>query len=66
MKVGNVQAAEYLGIHHTTLSMWRSIGRPHIPYYKLGGKVVYDTDDLEVYLEKHRIDSPAEGGNHAP
>jgi excisionase family DNA binding protein len=48
-------AAEYLGVTPGTLAKWRSIGRPHIPYYKLGRKVIYHQVDLQAYLDKHHV-----------
>ena len=60
MKLSVRQSAEYIGITYHTLNTWRCIGRPFIPYFKTGGKVIYDTVDLDAFLEKHKVESPEE------
>ena len=48
------QAAHYLGITPGTLAKWRSVGHPHVPYYKVGKKIIYHQADLQAYLDRHR------------
>ena len=50
------EAAKYLGINPGTLSVWRSSGRYHIPYIKVGGRVRYRLSDLEEWLESRTTD----------
>jgi hypothetical protein len=48
-------AAAYLGVSPNTLNKWRVVGRPHIPFIKVGRRVVYDSRDLDAYLTMHRV-----------
>jgi excisionase family DNA binding protein len=52
------EAAEYLGLAPRTLRRVKDKGGG-IPYYKLGAKVVFDTDDLDAYLEAARVEMEA-------
>jgi hypothetical protein len=52
-----------LGVQTATLAKWAAIGRPWIPYFRLGGVVVYDVSDLDAFLEKHKV--ATHGGGHA-
>lgn len=56
-KLSRKQAAEYIGVQPDTLNKWASIGHPNIPYYRVGGKAVYDTEDLDAFLARNRIDA---------
>lgn len=47
------QAASYLQVPASTLSVWRSTGRVALPYLKLGGHVRYRREDIERYLADH-------------
>ena len=51
------QAAKYLGITSGTLSVWRSVKRYEIPYYKVGKSVRYRMEDLNKFLSAARIDN---------
>ena len=55
-------AATYLGIAKTTLEKLRSLNQGP-SYIKLGRAVVYDTTDLDLWLEKNRKQT-GEGNNH--
>ena len=44
------QVADFLGVSPGTLSVWRCVGRYQIPYIKIGAKVRYSRDSLEVQL----------------
>jgi hypothetical protein len=49
-----VQAAEYLGLSPGTLEVWRCHGRgPR--YIKLGRRVVYTLDDLDMFIFYSRV-----------
>jgi hypothetical protein len=52
------QAADYLGVSPATLAKWRVLGGGP-SYKKLGRVVVYDPDDLRLWLEEcsHRSTS---------
>ena len=52
------EAAEYLGLAPRTLRRVKDKDGG-IPYYKLGAKVVFDTDDLDEYLEAARVETEA-------
>jgi len=49
------EVAKILNCSEGTLHNHRSRGEG-IPYYKLGKKVVYNLKDVNVYLQKHRIE----------
>ena len=50
------EAAEFLGLHPTTLAKWAQAGRgPR--YARLGdrkGRTLYEVDDLLAWLEEHK------------
>jgi predicted DNA-binding transcriptional regulator AlpA len=56
------QAAEYLGISASTLSKRRVFGGGP-KYLKLGRRVVYDTRDLDAWLDAHRRGSTSDAGD---
>lgn len=49
------EAAEFLGIAHQTLSVWRSTGRYDLPYIKVGRNVRYRLSDLEAFLAANTV-----------
>ena len=52
-------AAQYLGVHFTTLNTWRSEGGgPR--YMKLGTRVVYDSADLDRWMEQRKQSSTSD------
>lgn len=38
----------------TTQAIWRSRGKPGLPYYKMGGNVRYKRSEIEAWLESRR------------
>jgi len=52
------QAATYLAISQKTLQA-RRLRRQEPPYIKVGKSVRYMVDDLDCFLNKHRIDPEA-------
>jgi hypothetical protein len=50
--VGDKQAAKALGVKPTTLAVWRSTGRYHLPYLKVGRLVKYRVSDLAEFLAR--------------
>jgi excisionase family DNA binding protein len=45
------QAAEFLQVPETTLSIWRTTNRVRLPYFKLGRSVRYRLKDLQAFIE---------------
>jgi excisionase family DNA binding protein len=43
---------ELFGVHRSTLNEWRKAG---LPYYKLGGKVLYKKDEVLAWIEERKI-----------
>ena len=58
-RVRTPAAAAYLGWSTSTLNKRRVYGDSP-PYYKVGGIVVYDLDDLDAWLAAHRRASTSE------
>ena len=53
------QAAEYVGLSEHTLNQYRSEGRgPR--FIKLGARVVYDTKDLDAWLDRNKRSSTSD------
>ena len=49
------QAAPVLGV---SVYMVRSLVRQHrLPYYRVGRRIVLDRDDLEQFLQAHRVET---------
>jgi len=44
------QASLFLQIPESTLAIWRSTNRVHLPYVKLGGHVRYKREDIQAFL----------------
>jgi excisionase family DNA binding protein len=49
------EAADYLGISERALRRLRYEGG--IAFYQIGARVVYDTADLDEYLEDNRVEA---------
>jgi excisionase family DNA binding protein len=49
------EAAAFLGLSPGTLMVWRSTKRYEIPYYKIGGLVRYEEQDLINWVESRKI-----------
>ena len=47
--------SEILGVKETTLTIWRSKGHPKLPYYKIGGKVMYSESDIEAFISNNTV-----------
>lgn len=45
------EAASFLDISPKTLIKWRSTGRFHLAYRKVGGQVRYHREDLKHFVE---------------
>jgi hypothetical protein len=47
-------AGAYLGgIPVATLAVWRSTGRVHLPFVRVGGKVMYRRIDLDAFIQSN-------------
>ena len=53
------EAAKYLKTARQTLAKWRwmKIGPS---YYRIGGRILYLKEDLDAFLARGRVDSPAD------
>jgi predicted DNA-binding transcriptional regulator AlpA len=58
-KLSPPEAAQYLGLSASTLSKRRVFGGGP-QYLKLGRRVVYDTRDLDAWLDAHRRTSTSD------
>ena len=45
------EAAKRLGIQEQTLAVWRSSGRYHLPFIKVGRLVRYRASSVEEFLQ---------------
>jgi len=54
-RIRTAAAAEYIGLAKTTLEKLRFTGGGPV-FIKLGGAVVYDTDDIDLWLKRNRVD----------
>tara|TARA_R110002072_G_scaffold144616_1_gene290657 strand:+ start:558 stop:881 length:324 start_codon:yes stop_codon:yes gene_type:complete len=55
--VNDQVAAAELDIAPVTLSIWRSTGRYHLPYVKVGRLVKYQMGDLRAFKRSRRVDT---------
>lgn len=46
------EAAAYIGVTESTLSVWRCVGRYDIPYIKSGRLVKYRMSALDAFLDR--------------
>jgi predicted DNA-binding transcriptional regulator AlpA len=60
-KLSAPEAAEYIGLSQSTLAKRRVFGGGP-KYLKLGRRVVYDTRDLDAWLNAHRRLSTSDTG----
>lgn len=55
------ELAEYLGISINSLAVWRTNKTYPIPYIKVGGKIRYDLDDINQWLNNRKNNIISEG-----
>ncbi len=48
------ETSELLGVSISTLNRWRK-NKEHLPYLKLGHRIMYSVDDIEKVVETKRI-----------
>ena len=53
------ETAARLDIEPQTLAVWRSLRRYDLPFIKIGRAVKYDPDDVEAFIARRRVGSPA-------
>jgi hypothetical protein len=61
MKINQKQAAEHLGVKERTLEDYRLRGGGP-PFYKIGARVVYESDELDTWLAARRRTSTSDRG----
>jgi predicted DNA-binding transcriptional regulator AlpA len=61
MKLDEKATAARTGLAVKTLQNWRSAGTGPA-FYKLGGRVLYDTDELDAWLAARRRTSTSDRG----
>jgi predicted DNA-binding transcriptional regulator AlpA len=61
MKRTSRAAAERIGLAPKTLDNWRSLGTGP-PFYKLGGRIVYDDAEVDAWMAKRRRTSTSDPG----
>ncbi len=50
------EAAEFLGVKPSSLTVWRCTRKVKIPFVRIGANVRYRTRDLEKFLESHSVE----------
>ena len=58
------ELAQYLGVSVNSLAVWRTNKTYPIPYIKVGGKIRYDIDDINQWLNNRKNNTIAEGDKH--
>jgi excisionase family DNA binding protein len=49
------QAAKYLGISSSTLAVWASTHRYHLPFVKIGSLCKYRQQDLDDFIARNTV-----------
>lgn len=57
--VSREDAAASLGVRPQTLACWASNGRYHLPYVKIGRRVMYRLSDIEAFIEANLVHQEA-------
>ncbi|MBJ7557022.1 helix-turn-helix domain-containing protein [Marinomonas spartinae] len=58
--MSRIEAADFLGVRHQTLSAWASNGRYGLPYVKVGRRVMYRISDIEEFLDRRTVSNSEE------
>ncbi|WP_084205733.1 helix-turn-helix domain-containing protein [Thiomicrorhabdus chilensis] len=48
------ETAQLLGVTVGTLAVWRTTGRHDLPFTKVGGRVFYLNEDVDLWLESRK------------
>jgi len=54
-RMNRKEAAEYLGVSAGTLAVWTSTGKVRVPHIKIGRRTVYDSADLDHFMEQNKV-----------
>ena len=54
------EAAAILGVSHKTLAVWRCTKKRDLPYVKVGGRVMYDQEQVRAFIARNHLDLPEE------
>ena len=49
------ETAQFLGVTVGTLQVWRTTRRYPLPYLKIGRKVMYDPNEVELFTQSRTI-----------
>jgi len=49
------QVAEFLGVKVPTVRKW--VLNRNIPFYRFGGRIVFDRKDLEEFIKSNRVEA---------
>jgi predicted DNA-binding transcriptional regulator AlpA len=65
--LSETQAAEYIGLSRSTLRQGRMDGDregrcPTPPFVRLGRKIIYLREELDCWLDQHRVSPMSPGG----
>ncbi|MBI4602369.1 MAG: helix-turn-helix domain-containing protein [Planctomycetes bacterium] len=52
-------ASQLLGISQTTL--WRFVRRQELPFVRLGTRLFFDSQDLRLFIQRHKSSRPVRG-----
>jgi predicted DNA-binding transcriptional regulator AlpA len=61
VKLDTRAQAARIGLSHKTLNNWRSLGSGP-PFYKLGGRIVYDAAETDAWLAARRRTGTSDRG----
>lgn len=56
------EAASYLGLSSGTLRKWRMTGKYNLPHIEVGGRIRYDRNDLDAWLEFRKVGGTKKAG----
>ena len=45
------ETAAILGVSPGTMMVWRSTGRWNLPFVKVGGRVMYNPNDIQAFIK---------------
>lgn len=53
---GERDTARFLGLAPITLKVWRRKGKPSLPFYRFGSRVMYRADEVRAWDEAQRVE----------
>ena len=57
-----IEAAQYMGLQPQTLAVWRTTGRYHLPFVRVGRSIRYRVSDLDEWMKSRTATSNAQAG----